>query len=153
MEKPTLIFIHIPKTGGSTLGIVLGRQFPKRVLWRFKPRHRQELIAEFKALPESRRQKYRIARAARVNRPAERSAAEVADPVPIHQRPAGHRVALDHHPVRPDFNSHAQTSTRRISDTAQLDSRCRHSTASGTGAKRLFRSVNNCEPPFLRNTL
>lgn len=60
MDKPTLIFIHIPKTGGSTLGIVLGRQFPKRVLWRFKPRHREELIAEFKALPESRRQQYRI---------------------------------------------------------------------------------------------
>ena len=60
MDKPTLIFIHIPKTGGSTLGIVLGRQFPKRVLWRFKPHRREELIAKFKALPEQDRQKYRI---------------------------------------------------------------------------------------------
>jgi hypothetical protein len=60
VEKPTLIFIHIPKTGGSTMGIVLGRQYPKRVLWRFKPHRRDELVAAYKALPERERQKYRI---------------------------------------------------------------------------------------------
>ena len=60
MDKPTLMFIHIPKTGGSTLGIVLNRQFPSRVLWRFKPHQREALVAKFKALPVQERQKYRI---------------------------------------------------------------------------------------------
>ena len=60
MEQPTLIFIHIPKTGGSTLGVVIGRQFPKRVLWRFRPHRFDELVEKYKNLPEKERQKYRI---------------------------------------------------------------------------------------------
>lgn len=49
----TIIFIHIPKTGGSTLDKVIERQYPQPAIYALNREKVREAVTQFKALPLS----------------------------------------------------------------------------------------------------
>ncbi|MFQ5399196.1 MAG: sulfotransferase family 2 domain-containing protein [Anaerolineae bacterium] len=53
------IFLHIPKTAGTTLNHIIARQYPAPTVFSLGPVV-QESLAEFKALPEERRAQIRL---------------------------------------------------------------------------------------------
>jgi hypothetical protein len=59
---PTIIFLHIGKTGGTTLRRVIRRQYPEReiMLVRAVRRPREETLADFAALPAAERSRPRL---------------------------------------------------------------------------------------------
>ena len=56
----TLIFLHIPKTAGTTLHHILERCYPKDQIFTFKDPIDQDAIEHFKQLAEDRREPYRL---------------------------------------------------------------------------------------------
>ena len=50
-----LIFLHIPKTGGTTLHSVIDRQYPKQAIFHIKGTRVREYTERFKSLPEEER--------------------------------------------------------------------------------------------------
>ena len=57
MSEPTVVFLHIGKTGGTTLRRVLRRQYPESEMMvvRARARPREETLADFAKLPEVER--------------------------------------------------------------------------------------------------
>jgi len=53
----SLIFLHIPRSGGTTLQRIIERQYPRAAIFTIDGRNAYESIAEFKSLPEPRREK------------------------------------------------------------------------------------------------
>lgn len=60
MHDNTAIFVHIPKTAGTTLARIIDRQYPRRA--RLHLEHHHESVREFKALPKERRAEIRMLR-------------------------------------------------------------------------------------------
>lgn len=50
----TVIFLHVPRTAGTSLGIILGRQYPKGSIYRGGLLKDEDLVS-FRALDEGRR--------------------------------------------------------------------------------------------------
>lgn len=55
-EKKTVIFLHVPKTGGSTLGRLIRGQFDKSVMYRIDSPPYEEKISSLRELPVSDKQ-------------------------------------------------------------------------------------------------
>ena len=62
MSEPTVVFLHIGKTGGTTLRRVLRRQYPESEMMvvRARARPREETLADFAKLPEAERARPRL---------------------------------------------------------------------------------------------
>lgn len=60
MHDYTAIFVHIPKTAGTTLHRIIDRQYPRRSRLRLELHH--EGVRAFQALPEARRARLRMLR-------------------------------------------------------------------------------------------
>ena len=62
MSEPTVVFLHIGKTGGTTLRRVLRRQYPESEMMvvRARARPREETLADFAELPEVERARPRL---------------------------------------------------------------------------------------------
>lgn len=58
--RKTLIFLHIPKTAGSTLHKIIGRQYKPKSIFSINGERAQESIAEFKNLSESQRSEIQV---------------------------------------------------------------------------------------------
>ena len=56
----TVIFLHIPKTGGTTLHHILERCYSKDQICTFKDLNRQTQIDNFRKLPPGKREAYRL---------------------------------------------------------------------------------------------
>ncbi len=54
---PTVVFLHIPKSGGTTLHAIIERQYPSDRIYTVDGAHVRESIAAFKALPEAERRR------------------------------------------------------------------------------------------------
>ena len=57
---PAVIFLHIPKTGGTTLQHILQRCYPPNQICTFKDANRQNQIDNFKALATGKRKAYQL---------------------------------------------------------------------------------------------
>lgn len=57
---PTVIFLHIPKTGGTTLQHVLRACYPRDQVCTFKDANREREIESFKQLAPNKRDRYRL---------------------------------------------------------------------------------------------
>jgi len=62
VSEPTVVFLHIGKTGGTTLRRVLRRQYPESEMMvvRARARPREETLADFAELPEAERARPRL---------------------------------------------------------------------------------------------
>ena len=62
MSEPTVVFLHIGKTGGTTLRRVLRRQYTESEMMvvRARARPREETLADFAELPEAERARPRL---------------------------------------------------------------------------------------------
>jgi hypothetical protein len=62
VSEPTVVFLHIGKTGGTTLRRVLRRQYPESEMMvvRARARPREETLADFAKLPEVERARPRL---------------------------------------------------------------------------------------------
>lgn len=58
--RETLIFLHIPKSGGTTLHGIIESQYPSQAILTIDGAHVQASIAEFKALPEAERARLQV---------------------------------------------------------------------------------------------
>jgi hypothetical protein len=58
--QPTIIFVHIPKTAGTTLARIIDRQYPPQARLLLERHH--ESVREFQALSEERRSEIRLLR-------------------------------------------------------------------------------------------
>src|SRR5690349_15074435 len=56
----TVIFLHVPKTGGTTLQHILRGCYPRNQIWTFKDAGRDRQIEKFKQLSAEKRQGYRL---------------------------------------------------------------------------------------------
>lgn len=59
-QRKTLIFLHIPKTAGSTLHKIIERQYKPKSIFSINGKRAQESIAEFKSLSEAQRSEIRV---------------------------------------------------------------------------------------------
>lgn len=61
-HAPTVVFLHIGKTGGSTLGRILRRNFPRRdtLVVRTPGRSREEALTSLAAVPEATRARLQL---------------------------------------------------------------------------------------------
>lgn len=57
---PLLLFVHIPKAAGSSLGDVIHRQYPPGTIFQLHGRTWQDSVRDFLALPEEERRRYRV---------------------------------------------------------------------------------------------
>lgn len=57
----TIIFLHIPKTAGTTLNQVIDRQYPAKQVYSFGP-VAQESLEAYKQMPEVERTRFRVVR-------------------------------------------------------------------------------------------
>ena len=53
--KDAVIFLHIPKSGGTTMHAIIERQYPADRIYTIDGTHVRESIAAFKAMPEAER--------------------------------------------------------------------------------------------------
>jgi hypothetical protein len=60
--QPTIIFLHIGRTAGTTLNYVLDGQYPRRRIYQVDSHRLSESIAEFRDLPADRRRAMRVLR-------------------------------------------------------------------------------------------
>ena len=58
--EPAVIFLHIPKTGGTTLQHILRRSYPRNEICTFKDANRESQIENFKRLSAGERARYRL---------------------------------------------------------------------------------------------
>lgn len=56
----TVIFLHLPKAGGTTLHLILERQYPSHLLYTFGGHKPYLEVERFRALPEAQRAQYRL---------------------------------------------------------------------------------------------
>lgn len=56
-ESPAVVFLHIPKSGGTTLHAIIERQYPSDRIYTVDGAHVRESIAAFKALSEAERRR------------------------------------------------------------------------------------------------
>jgi len=61
-RRGAVIFLHVPKTAGTTLGHIIERQYPKGTVHEIEPETQQAGIAAFKALPAEARARVRLLR-------------------------------------------------------------------------------------------
>jgi hypothetical protein len=59
-RSPTVIFLHIPKTGGTTLHKILEQNHKRKQILTFDGSHHPAQIERFAKLPERRRARYRL---------------------------------------------------------------------------------------------
>jgi hypothetical protein len=59
LERP-LVFVHLPRTGGTTLTLIVTRQFPAALSFAFDGADMNGSLARYRALPESRRRALRL---------------------------------------------------------------------------------------------
>jgi hypothetical protein len=59
-KKHTLIFFHLPKTGGTTLHAILWRQYRSENIFRTNPEEHWESLRVFRELPDQQKAKYRL---------------------------------------------------------------------------------------------
>jgi hypothetical protein len=59
-ERPTVIFLHLPKTGGVTLNRVIRRNYRRRDVWRDPSEGMSEAPVVFGQLSEEKRARYRL---------------------------------------------------------------------------------------------
>lgn len=59
-QEESLIFLHIPKTGGSTLHGIIERQYEPNPIFTIDGNRFRESIDEFKRLPEEQRRKIKV---------------------------------------------------------------------------------------------
>mgnify|MGYP001031531163 CR=1 FL=1 len=59
-KKQVVIFIHIPKTGGTTLQRILEKQYKTNNIFKIKAEYFHESIEEFKNILESKRREIRL---------------------------------------------------------------------------------------------
>ena len=59
-RNQTLIFLHIPKTAGTTLSHILDRCYPKNQIFNFKDPIDRDAIENFKRFAEEKREAYRL---------------------------------------------------------------------------------------------
>ena len=59
-EGPAVIFLHIPKTGGTTLQHILQRCYRRNQICTFKDANRQSQIEDFKKLATNKREAYHL---------------------------------------------------------------------------------------------
>lgn len=62
MEQEALIFIHIPKTAGTTLNRIIEWQYNPLSIFTVDPHRIRATAARFKTLPEARRRRFRVVR-------------------------------------------------------------------------------------------
>jgi len=53
-QEKSLIFLHIPKAAGITLGMIIARQFPRDAIFAISGADVLKSIDEFKHLPKKR---------------------------------------------------------------------------------------------------
>lgn len=59
-QKKTLIFLHLPKTAGSTLHRIIEREYKSKLIYSIDNFRTQESVAEFKSLPEAQRREIKV---------------------------------------------------------------------------------------------
>jgi hypothetical protein len=59
---PAIIFLHVPKSAGVSLHMVMNRQYPRSTIYGTDPHHQKASLEEFKRLPVERRQSIRVLR-------------------------------------------------------------------------------------------
>jgi hypothetical protein len=59
LERP-LVFVHLPRTGGTTLTLIVTRQFPAALSFAFDGADMDGSLARYRALPENRRRALRL---------------------------------------------------------------------------------------------
>lgn len=62
MNPEALIFLHIPKTAGTTLNRIIEWQYNPLSIFTVDPHRIRATIARFKTFPEQRRRRYRVVR-------------------------------------------------------------------------------------------
>lgn len=62
MSRPTLIFLHIPKTAGTTLNRIIERQYSPFSIYTINPYRIKASLERLKQLPEKRRRRLRVVR-------------------------------------------------------------------------------------------
>jgi Galactose-3-O-sulfotransferase len=60
--RPALIFLHVPKTAGTTLNRIIDWQYDPRLIFTVDPHRIRATIGHFSALPESRRRRLQAVR-------------------------------------------------------------------------------------------
>lgn len=55
----TIIFMHLPKTGGGTFSRVIKSQYPRNHIYLYSKTHRTAMVA-FDALPDEEKRRYRV---------------------------------------------------------------------------------------------
>jgi hypothetical protein len=58
MKRPVLIFLHIPKTAGSSLGYAMHRRYKRSSIFLINGNDPERSVKEFMALPENQRAQY-----------------------------------------------------------------------------------------------
>ena len=59
-KRDTLIFFHLPKTGGTTMHAILRRQYRSETIFRTNPEEHWESLRIFRELSEKEKSKYRL---------------------------------------------------------------------------------------------
>lgn len=59
-ERPAIIFLHIPKSGGTTMHTIIERQYPPDRIFTIDGQRVPQSIAEFKALPAATRARLQV---------------------------------------------------------------------------------------------
>ena len=59
-KRDTLIFFHLPKTGGTTMHAILRRQYRSDTIFRTNPEEHWESLRVFRDLPDDTKSKYRL---------------------------------------------------------------------------------------------
>jgi len=61
LSKQNLIFLHIPKNGGTTLNTIINRKYKKDAIFNIvEVNHERPNIPEFKNLPQNEREKIKV---------------------------------------------------------------------------------------------
>jgi hypothetical protein len=62
MDREALIFLHIPKTAGTTLNRIIDWQYNPLSIFTVDPHRIRATVARFKTFPEQRRRRFRVVR-------------------------------------------------------------------------------------------
>ena len=61
-DEPTIIFVHIPRTAGTTLNRILGRTYPQQRTYAFPTTDIEGSVVAFRSLPAEERRRFRLLR-------------------------------------------------------------------------------------------
>lgn len=59
-QEPVIIFLHIPKTAGTTLQTIINKQFKREYVYELDNSNAQKSMEKFQHLPDSEKQKYKV---------------------------------------------------------------------------------------------